>query len=256
MSSFSIIVGFGASLGIAWMVWQTVVYRSAGRSVLTSQVLVVNRAGAAVAMLTGSLIGSRVSYLLVNAQYYQLHPELWLHFSEGGLTWPGAVAGALTGFLAASFFTRIPFFLLADSLIPVVLATTISIWIGCLFTGVYYGPQVAPGWWALQIKDLTGEIQNHFPLQPLAALIFILYYNFLDIRKKFFNKPGQLSGLTLLGLAVELVAFSFLRGDPLPQIGGLRMDTWSALIFSGLMVIWIVVSSRMHRRSNRKKKIE
>jgi prolipoprotein diacylglyceryltransferase len=245
MHPYSFIVGFGASLGIAWMVWRSVTFRAAGLNLLASETLILHRAATSVIMLGGALFGSRISYILVNGEYYRSNPLLWINFFDGGLTWPGAVIGGVLGLFAAAWFTKRSFFRLADALVPVVVATAVSVWLACWFSDIYYGPRVSPAWWALQIREITGDIQYHFPLQPIAIFIFILIYNGIESNRKHFRFSGQLASFVYFGLALELAILSFFRSDPLPWLWGMRVDTWAAITFAVLSIVLFVVSSEL-----------
>jgi len=96
LTIFSSIIAFGAVLGLIWIALDT---PTKNRHIhLTAGVWV----------LTGALLGSRLTYVVTNWEYFQQHifeiHQIWL----GGMAWPGALAGGLLGFACR----------LADSLDP------------------------------------------------------------------------------------------------------------------------------------------
>lgn len=240
---YSFIVGLGSSLGIAWMIWRSLNNRAAGISLHALEKLILQRTSGAILMLSGALLGSRLNYIFVHTDYYRSNLRLWITFSDGGLSWPGAVMGGALGLSLFAWGAHTSFFRLADSLIPVIVATTISAWLGCWFSNIYYGPPVSPTWWAVSIQEATGEVQAHFPLQPLAVILFTGMVQVIESNRRRFRKPGQFSSLVLFSLALELTIFSFFRKDPLMTLWGLKADTWAAIALMLATAGMFVVSS-------------
>ncbi len=231
MSSFALWVGLGATLGL-WRVAQSVPQRQANYWTDTG-----------LAVLAAALIGSRAFYVGINWGYFSKHWteafQIWL----GGLSWPGAVAGAgLALLLIAANYTTMPnsplrlaqfsIGVLGDRLYPLLPPLVISTWIGCWQIGAVYGAALpANAWWGLPGLGENGLPILRFPLQSLAALTLLLFFWFLETRIRQFHTPGILSALALTGFFVHLLTVSLLRADPAPIWHGLRVDTWAAILF-------------------------
>lgn len=246
MNGFTLWVGFGAALGL-WRV-------ARGSAQHQSSVLV----NMGLLVLAASLVGARLSYAVTNHEYFSAHlseiPQIWL----GGLTWPGAVAGAWHAVLILPFLfrgsrgSRISLGWLADRLYPLLPPLTICTWLGCWVAGVAYGARLPEGvWWAVPSLDDTGTINPHFPLQFLAVFSLLAFFWLLELGLRGTRATGVLSGLAVFGLLVHLLFASLLRADPGRFWNGLRADTWMAAIFLAvftLMVLASAVASRVWRK--------
>jgi len=233
VSAFAFLVGLGASLGL-WRVIQRVPRWQASRWM-----------NSALITLLGCLLGSRITYVAFHTSYYASH---WLEAVEiwkGGLAWPGAVAGGLVGLIAVACIWRIPIALLADRIIPLASPLAIAVWLGCWQSGVAYGVRLPPGgWWGIPSRDETGAIYSRLPVQPLAALTLVIFFWWLELKRFPRERPGRLASLAGLGLAVNLLVFSFLRADPSQLWGGLRPDMWMALGLGLFCVLTYILASR------------
>ncbi len=221
MEAFSFWIGLGASLGL-WRVSQGV-----------RRPQVNDRLNAALLTLAGSLIGARLFFVLVHIAYFSAHPLEALAFWQGGLSWPGAVLGAAGAAVALSFWQDIPLPQALDQLAPLAPPLALTAWLGCWQAGCGYGPQVAAGsFLALPGRDESGLVTLRLPVQLLAALSLLTYYAWLELKAKLAPASGQKASLIALGLALNLLFFSFIQADPALYWSGLRLNTWAALIFT------------------------
>ncbi len=240
MNAFSVWVGLGASVGL-WRVARSAPQRQVG--------LWVN---AGLFVLFFTLVGARVFYVGIDWSYFSAHlieaPELWL----GGLTWPGALAGAGLAFLILGFRYRtarsqtkqagkIPLGWLGDRLYPLLPPLVVTAWLGCWQSGVAYGALAPKGaLWGVPTLDEAGFTSLRFPLQPLAALTLLIFFWLLETRARPLRPAGKLSGLAVAGLLLNLLAASLLRADTSLSWNGLRLDTWFAifyLLFFGILLL-------------------
>ncbi len=228
--TFSLLLGLGATAGLAWAVWQTNqpdTYRLITASLWT---------------LAGALAGSRAAYLLLNWPYYQVHLAETFQFQLGGLAWPGALAGALLTLALYAWLNRQPFAVLADGLMPQLMLLSLAAWIGCWLDGCAYGPE-AFAWWSLPARDEFGLTAWRFPTQLLGALLTLGLFWLVDSLRPRWEKPGMAAGLALLGLMAVVFACSFLRADPGLYWHGLRLDAWAALGFGLLAGLYTGLTS-------------
>jgi prolipoprotein diacylglyceryltransferase len=220
MDAFTILIAGGTGVGL----WR------ATQNVASPQV--VRRAISGLLVLAGSLLGARASYMVEHWQYLSTHlfeiPQLWL----GGLSWPGAVIGALLVIVFLSWEASIPFLRLTDQFAPLVPSLAVAAWIGGWLVGSGYGATVPPNtWWGIAALDETGAMVLRFPVQPLAAISLIAYYGLLEYKIPRRIPTGAYSSLCGLGLAANLFLFSLIMVDTQPLWMGLHMDSWSALLF-------------------------
>ncbi|MGH2522723.1 MAG: prolipoprotein diacylglyceryl transferase, partial [Anaerolineales bacterium] len=183
---------------------------------------------AGLAATVGGLIGARLLYALVNGNYYFSHPgeifQIWL----GGLAWPGAVAGGLLGASLYCSRKREPLAPLLDSAaLPVGLMGLLS-WGGCLAAGCAYGREVAPGelpaWMALNIPDLYGLTVPRWPTQVAGIVWSLITLGLIWAigRRNWLTGARFAFALSLVALGTFVLGFT--RGDPMPHLGGFRLD--------------------------------
>ena len=246
MTPFSLLVGAGASLGL-WLV-----VRSSPRWYFR------RRLETGFLVLLGALLGARLVFAAIHSAYFSQHPSEILQVWLGGLSWPGAVLGGLIVVLVVSMAWKIPLARLADVLEPLVPPLAVAVWLGCWQAGSGYGIR-APldTWWGVPAPDESGLALPRFPLQLVAASTLLLYTFLLDLTTQNLAYPGQKAVLVLLGLAINLLVFSFFQADPVPLWNGLRWDVWAALGFtllSGalcLMAFWRSLTKAIRSRLKR-----
>ena len=223
--TFSLLLGLGATAGLAWATWHQNERRAA------------RLIAASLLSLAGALIGGRAAYVLVNWSYYRVHLAESFQFHLGGLAWPGALVGALIFLAVYASANREPVGVLADSLIPQLMLVSLAAWAGCWLDGCAYGPE-SFAWWSLPARDEWGSLAWRFPTQMMAALLTLAIFWLVDSRRGRWKTPGLAASLALLGLMAVIFASSFLRADPGLTWNGLRLDAWIALGFgllSGLL---------------------
>jgi phosphatidylglycerol:prolipoprotein diacylglycerol transferase len=227
--TFSLLIGFGAAIGLVWVVWRSP-RRRAGDFV-----------DAGFAVLFGALLGGRIGYVAVNWSYFQSHgveiPQVWL----GGFSGPGALVGALLALLFVAGLKRMSLGLLADALLPLLASLTVATWLACWLDGCVYGAPV-DSWWGVPGKDEWGIISPRLPVQLIGALLTLGVFWLLDRFRSRFKVPGQVASLGLSFLCVQMLGLSFLRADPVPYWNGLRLDTWAWLALTVIALIVVIVS--------------
>jgi phosphatidylglycerol:prolipoprotein diacylglycerol transferase len=236
MDWFALAVGFGSTLGC----WQIAQKAPSGQS--------WRLVNGAILTLLGCLIGARLAYVGFHILYFSGYPlealELWL----GGLSWPGAFAGALLSILILAWLWHMPVAKLADSLAPLFPPLAIGVWLGCWQAGIAYGAAAATGsWWAIPALDETGTFSLREPLQLLAALSILIFFVFLENNIKLFYRAGQLTAITSLGLSINLLLFSRFRVDPVPVWNGLRTDILAGSLFVLLSLLMCILAFIPHR---------
>jgi phosphatidylglycerol---prolipoprotein diacylglyceryl transferase len=227
---FSILLGLGIGIGLAWVTW--VSPRKQARHHLT----------AALWVLLGGLLGGRVVFVALNWPYFQSHAGETALVFLGGLAWPGALAGGWLALVIYAWASHLPLGHLADAMLPLVTALAVSAWLGCWLDGCAYGP-AATAWWALPSRDEWGAVARRIPTQLLGALLTLVIVGLLDWSRKRLYRTGQAAALALLGLSIVLFGLSFLRADPAPQWNGLRLEAWAAIGYIGIAILTFITIS-------------
>ena len=216
--AYSLLIGLGVTLGLGWAVWQAAPHRQA-------QLL---QAGLWVCL--GALIGGRVGYVGFNFSYYRVHPWESLQVFMGGLSWPGALAGALLAFGLYTWLARQSAGETADGLLPLAASLCVTAWLGAwLEAGERHGLQafVAP---VERPSDyLTG------------ALLSLFWFWFLQVLQrgrlaKFFP-PGAAAALGLLGFIVILYQLLPMQTGPAQLWQGRQLEEWLLGGFAGLALL-------------------
>lgn len=215
MILFSVLLGLAAATGLVWVAWQAA----------------PKQAEASVEMgllaLVGALAGARAAYVSVNLDYYKVHlaevPQVWL----GGLSAPGALAGAFLALVIGAVLSRRSLGRLADSLLPLAACLSVAAWLACWLDGCAYGFE-GDGWWALPVRDEWGAVSHRVPVQLVGALSALVWFWLIDRIRHRLYWAGQAASLGLLGLSLEFMALSWLRADPGQVWHGLRLEAWGA----------------------------
>jgi prolipoprotein diacylglyceryltransferase len=217
--SFPLLLGIGASLGLAWV---------AGRARVRQ---VQSQLDAGLIVLFAGLVGSRLVYVAAHWPYFRSHPLEITLFPLGGLAWPGAILGALVGLFTYAALKRQPAPGLADTMLPLVTALSVSAWLASWLDGIAYGPTMEAVWWLVPARDEWGAIAPRLPVQFLGAVLTLGLFWLLDVRQPRDPLPGLLAGRWFLGFSLLMLGLSLLRADPAPVWLGLRLDTWAAMTF-------------------------
>lgn len=200
--------------------------------------------------MVGGFVGARLLYAIVNNTYYFSRPIEILSVWEGGLAWPGAVAGALIGLLAYCRRQGEPAGPLLDELaLPIVILAGLS-WGGCIAAGCAYGFEITPGrwpaWFTLSTPDLYGVVAPRFPTQVLGLAWSVL--TVLGIWYASRQWQAGARGALAIGLvALGAMFLSLTRGDPIPAINQIRLD----VIGSGVVLVIALIAffSRLRARA-------
>jgi prolipoprotein diacylglyceryltransferase len=182
--------------------------------------------------LLGGLIGGRAAYVWLYWPAFQSQRLQALQVQLGGLSWPGALAGALLALALVALLTRQSLGRLADALLPLLTAVCVTAWLGCIIEGCAYGPPVR--WGGLVVPDEWGVMLERWPVQLFGALAILIMFWVTDrVPRRAAAVPGLRACLMLLGLAVVQ-----LGAVALAQPGrfwlGLPADAWAAMLLAVL----------------------
>jgi phosphatidylglycerol---prolipoprotein diacylglyceryl transferase len=220
INAFALLTGLGASLGLAWVAWRA------------PKDLALRWVWIGINVLAAALIGARAGFVTVNWVYYQNHlgeiPQIWL----GGLSWPGAAAGALLAWVGYVIGQRPKAAYrgqLADGLLHLGAPLLVGTWLGCWQAGCAYGAVVQGAWWGIPAPDETGLWVSRVPVQLLGALGVLFITGLVELIQPRLRRSGQASALGWLGVSLLTFGLTFLRVDPIRTLNGWRLDAWVAL---------------------------
>ncbi len=204
---------------------------------------------AGLAALVAGLFFGRLGYVFVHASYYAGQPGEALAVWLGGLSWPSAAAGALLGLFGYARWRREPVGPLLDALALPLAVFGLLAWAGCWASSCAYGVEVDPATFpaglASVAPDLYGLTAARWPTQlaglawSLVALIAVRAARRTDWGA---GAHGWFS-LALVALGAFLLAF--MRGDPAPTAGGVRLDViGSGLVLVVALAAWMLRQGR------------
>jgi prolipoprotein diacylglyceryltransferase len=229
LTLFSVLMALGAAFALLWIAYETP--PGTGHTYTN----------AAIWVLLAALAGGRAAYVALHWAYFQAHlleiPKIWL----GGLTWPGALAGGVLGIFLVAWVSEMPVGMLADRLLPLLICLPIAVWLGCWQAGCAYGPETMLG---LPTRDEWGIWKRRLPIQLIASILMVVSFWIIERLRIWKERlaPGLAASLGLGLLSLILLGGSSLRVDPYPYYSGLRLETWAALIFLGINVVFILSS--------------
>lgn len=228
---YSLLIGVGAALGMSWVAWQAaekdrLPYLNAG-----------------LWALLGALVGGRITYVAVNCSYYRQQLLEGFQVYQGGLSWPGALAGGIVMVILYARRLHKPIGELLWTLFPLLTSMLVFICLACWVDGCAYGrPEVS--YLGLPTLDEMGQQSLRFPTQLLGAVSFVLWFIAMDIRAVRFPGSALTGWLSFFGVAVILLVLEYLRTDPAIIVIGMRLGAWAAVGFMVLSLVGILVSWR------------
>jgi hypothetical protein len=239
MNGYSLLLGIGAALGLLQVI----------RRVPDSLALRWTAAG--LGMLALALAGARAAYVWLNPAYFAAHPQAAWQMSQGGLAWPGALAGLLAGFLMSAILLRVPVAAAADVYLPMTVTLAVAVWLGAALSGTAYGASIHPALpWAIPTYQPEGLLTYRWPLQLTAALsLFVVYFRF-EQRSAGWKLPGMQAAAGGLLLAAHTLLFSYWRADGGLVLYGLRVDYLAAGLLGGLCLAGLAVRAIMRMRAS------
>lgn len=246
MNLYSMLLGAGAAIGLA---------RVAGIAPVENR---LRRLITALVVQAAALIGARAGYVFEHSSYYSSNFVESLQPWQGGLTWQGAVLGAIVGLILFCLISRSPLLPALDCISLMIAPLAALIWMGCWTEGIGYGDMLPQGtWWGIPSADVNGQVALRVPIQLAASLSLLLFLGILEFTLKRVKQSGVRGGLAGLVFALHMLLFTFFRADPAPSLLGLRLETWYAILIAGIfffgnLAIWIVSRSAKpnDRRAN------
>ena len=205
--------------------------------------------GSGTGFLFGALAGAWLDYCFERFSYYGQHPMEIFAFWRGGLAWQGAAAGAIAVMLLAAVLRRQRFAQVLDTASVMVLPISVAAWLGAWMEGEAYGAALPAGaWWGLPSLNAYGEAGLFVPVQLMASLSLLVMIALVETITVRIKKAGLRGALVWLTFSLIMVLFTRFRADPSPLLKGIRIETWAAMILSGIFLLVSLWLSLVGRR--------
>ncbi len=197
----------------------------------------------ALAALVGGLLGGRAGFVTGEWAYFAERPSLIWRLGQGGLSYHGALVGGVIGLgIWALVWGKRPLFAYLHFFAPAFALINVGGWYGCWLEGCAYGQEtVYTGqWWrdwlAGDLPDTLGLFALRYQTQLLGALLGLLALA-LTINAIRSGRAVAAFWVALGSVSIGHLLVSLLRGDPAPQLAGLRLDTWLNALLTVLSMI-------------------
>ncbi len=204
--------------------------------------------------LTGAFVGGRVIYALINWHYYKDHLVEIATFWLGGISWFGALTGALLTTFIVTRFHKSNFAKMTDGFLPLFFCLVVSSWLSSWIYGCAYGVEVNT-WWSVPAVDEWGLIAQRWPVALIgifSALAFHVLTEYLQTYEKT-KIPGLATCVELSGFSLTILLLTHFREDPMLKIAGIALDAWVSI---GLLIgIGILATQWSLTQISRKSKL-
>jgi prolipoprotein diacylglyceryltransferase len=236
MNGFSLILGLGATIGLLRLLQSS------------PEATRIRWLVAGLITLFGGLVGARLAFVVIYHVYFSTHSAEILKINLGGLSWPGALAGAiLFGWLALKIL-GLGMADGADRLSRILLPVAAAVWAGAWLTGSAYGqPLPAHPWWGMNMPDDAGITTLRVPLQPAALISLVILLASSEFLLQNAKRKGIKAACSGFILSIHTLLFSFMRYDSVQHIIGLRLDSWAALFWS-LVFLFLIFFFAVKRK--------
>lgn len=183
-----------------------------------------------------AILLARLYYVAFQWEWYRATPWKVVALWEGGLAIHGGLLGGVVGLLIVSRWKRVPFWRLADTVVPALILGQVLGRIGNFLNGDAFGTPTALPWGVVfPPESPAGSLYPGQPLHPAMLyeslgnlLIFALIWR---LRRRP-AKDGFLAAVYFVFYALVRFACEFFRGD------ALMLGPWrAAQVASALLVV-------------------
>ncbi len=194
--------------------------------------------------LAAALVGGRIAYVAANWDYFQIHlGESWFVL-RGGLSYHGGLLAGLAALALWAQWRGRSALRVGGLLAPGAALWSAFGWLACWLEGCAYGRETFIGPLAGDLPDSYGIFAVRYQTQLLGVAFSLLALGVLWRARR--QLPA--AGLFWLGLALlsgGRFFITLLRGDPMPMLGAVRMDTLLEAILTlvALVMLFTVLES-------------
>ena len=199
--------------------------------------------------MIGVVVGAKLLYLAISlpgfiearAQTGWTLEDIKILFTHGFVFYGGLIGGIGGVFIYSRQF-RVPFWALADSLIPSVPLIHAIGRVGCFLAGCCYGAQAKPPLGVYFRADSVAPAGVAlFPVQLLEAALNLILFAAVFIYSRKPRADRQVTGLYVACYGVIRFVLEFFRGDSGRGIFlGLGISQWISLALIPLGLYWVL----------------
>jgi phosphatidylglycerol---prolipoprotein diacylglyceryl transferase len=239
---------YGALIAIGFLVGLFIAIRTGRRNGIDSQKIM----DMGLLLIISGVIGSRVTYILMNLSEYSANPLNMFKLWEGGLVFSG---GLLAAIIAMAFYLRhhkLDFWRVGDVWAPALAIGQAIGRIGCFMAGCCYGKETH-GFCSVVFTDPKSIAPLNIPLYPtqlfdsLSNFIIFAILMILSARKKF---QGQVFLWFLIMHSTARLVIEKFRGDNRGIFFG---TNWTVTQFLAIVILISAISALFYLKSKHEK---
>ncbi len=195
----------------------------------------------------GGILGGRIGYVLAHLGVFSEDWVSVIRIWEGGLSFHGAILGGLLVMILFAYLQKreeepVPFWQLADLVVPGVAVGIAFGWAACLMGGCAYGIPGEGLFYAL-LPDIYGVAASRFATQAVGVGIsLILFLSVWLMRRRWPFAGASFLFYALLYFAIQFF-LGFTRGDEAIYLSSWRLTqvldlALAAAAAVGLLMLW------------------
>jgi phosphatidylglycerol:prolipoprotein diacylglycerol transferase len=236
--SYTVMMALGITAGIGLTIWAT---RKRQQPDWFDALLIV---------LFAAIIGGRIGFVLLRWDYFQQRPSEAWQIWQGGSSYHGALIAGLLALLLWSAWRGLSYYQYAALLAPAFALVTVFGWAACWLEGCAYGRQTIIGPLAADLPDDLGVFAVRYQTQ-LMGIILALTATILIVSVQNRRSSALIFWFALASLSLAHLLAGLLRGDPVLQIGFMRLD----VLLDFLLVIISLLLLRYERSKNKRNRV-
>ena len=176
------------------------------------------------------IIGARITYILLNWDYYSANTDQLLTFRFAGLTSFGAILFALAGLFVFARRAKLDVRAFLDVVaVPLLIAHAVGR-VGCLLNGCCYGCPT-DAWYGVHIERFAGL---HQPAQIFDSVMVLVGAAFVLLYERKARPTGQSFAFIFIVWGVARFMYEFLRAGTLDDVQAGRASSlfWGGMPFT------------------------
>jgi len=199
------------------------------------------------------VVGARLLHVLLNLDYFSVHPLTIFNLRSGGLAWYGAVFGGIIAGIIFARSKKVSFWTIADmSSAPVTAGLAIGR-IGCFLNGCCYG-KVTDAAWGINFPTMPGGPRHPTQLyESFLDLLVFFILNRID-KKKSFKGETFCYFIGFCGIVRFTIEFFREWASPVPYFLGLNVAQFITLsmTIASLVIAWILSKKKVKEAKTEK----
>jgi len=239
---------YGALIAIGFIVGLLIAMREGRRNGIDSQKIM----DMGLLLIISGVVGSRITYILMNFSQYSTNPLNMFKLWEGGLVFSGGLLAAIISLFFYLRHHKLDFWRIGDIWAPALAVGQAMGRIGCFMAGCCYGKE-SHGFCSVVFTDPKSIAPLNIPLYPtqlfdsLGNFIIFAILMILSARKKF---QGQVFLWFLIMHSTARLVIEKFRGDD----RGIFLGTnWTVTQFLAIVILISAISALFYLKSKHEK---